>query len=168
MVMPVSTANSVARPCRPPARWLAPERHRQRHQAAAQQHHADDVLGPEVLADQLARHQRDQQWPQPARDRIGVAEIAVGVGLEQEGVVRDVDRPPRAPGTSTAPGSIIGRNGTATRPITVPVVMITPKVASRSDRSDFSSAFQVACISAAASSSATTIGATTIGDQRDL
>ncbi len=49
------------------------------------------------------------------------------------------------------------------RPITVPVVMIRPNVASRSDWSAFRMAFQVACISAAASSSATIRGSTTKG-----
>src|SRR5689334_2505327 len=62
-----------------------------------------------------------------------------------------------------AAGSIMGRNGTMTRPITVPVVMITPKVVSRSARSDFRSAFQLACMSAANSSSPTISGETTIG-----
>src|SRR5262245_5680656 len=62
-----------------------------------------------------------------------------------------------------APGSIHGRNGTAQRPITVPVPMITPKVAMRSARSAFSSAFHEACMRAAASSSPTIRGETTIG-----
>src|SRR5690349_21380053 len=61
-----------------------------------------------------------------------------------------------------APGSIGGRNGTAIRPITVPVVMMTPKVVRRSDVSDFSSAFHDACIRPASSSSPTMRGSTTI------
>src|SRR5690349_15224816 len=61
-----------------------------------------------------------------------------------------------------AAGSIMGRNGTMTRPIAVPVVMITPKVVSRSARSDFRSAFQLACMRAATRSSPTISGETTI------
>ena len=44
----------------------------------------------------------------------------------------------------------------------VPVIMITPNVTSRSARSDFSSAFQLACMRAAASSSPTTYDSTTM------
>ena len=49
------------------------QRHGERDQAEAQQQDAGDVLRPQVLADEAARHQRHQQRPQPARDRIGVA-----------------------------------------------------------------------------------------------
>jgi len=63
---------------------------RERHQAAAQQQHAHHILRAQMLADQLAGHQGDQQRPQAARDRISVTEIAVGIGFQQERVVRDV------------------------------------------------------------------------------
>ena len=139
------------------------QRHGERHQPEAQQKHADDVLGAQLLADEAARHQRHQQRPQAARDRIGVAEVAVRIGLQQERVIEDVDQRPRRSGTSTPPARSIGTNGTTQSPITVPVVMITPNVASRSELSDFRMAFHVACIRAAASSSPTMRGSTTKG-----
>ena len=102
--------------------------------------------GPQVLADEAARHQRHQQRPQAAGDRIGVAEIAVGIGLQQERVIERRGSSTESARYFHAAGSIDGRNGTATSPISVPVVMITPKVASRSDGRTSACAFHDACI----------------------
>src|SRR6266851_1043399 len=59
-------------------------------------------------------------------------------------------------------GSIDGRKGMAQSPNTTPMAVMTPKVTSRSDRSDFSTAFHEACISAARSSSPIISGSRTI------
>ena len=50
----------------------------------------------------------------------------------------------------------------AQSPNTTPMAVMTPKVTSRSDRSDFSTAFHEACISAARSSSPMISGSRTI------
>ena len=119
MVTPVSTANSVARPCRPPGpRHDDAQRHGERDQAEAQQQDAGDVLRPQVLADEAARHQRHQQRPQPARDRIGVAQIAVGIGLQQERVVERRGSAPRSRGISTPPARSAAGTARRLSPIT--------------------------------------------------
>jgi hypothetical protein len=44
-----------------------------------------------MLSDEAARHESDQQRAKTARDRVGVAEITVGIGLQQEEVIGDVN-----------------------------------------------------------------------------